>query len=86
MLNTISSQVDAPGSLMSKLELLGMYHEIDGLISELELVVSYYACEKYIYHKQKVQLERGWLTEDILPPLYLDNLLVQVRNKGHNTL
>ena len=86
MLNTISSQADALESLTSKLKLLGMYREIDGLISELELVVSDYAREKDIYHKQKVQLERGWLTEDILPPHYLDNLLLQIRNKGQNTL
>ena len=42
MLNTTSSQADALHSFMSKLELLGMYHEIDGLISELELEVSDY--------------------------------------------
>ena len=35
---------------------------------------------------QDVQLERGWLAEDILPPFYLENVFKQILNKGHKIL
>ena len=44
----------------------------------VEAVARDYIHRKQVFHLQKTQLERGWLTEDILPPEFFGKFICNV--------
>ena len=59
---------------------------VDLNIQQMETVVHTFLIKKQLFHHQKVQLERGWLTEDILPSRILNFVLRQVQAQHMKTL
>ena len=86
LLHSVNAYAGRLANLTERVQILELSRQIDGLISELEIVVNDYRTQKAIFHRQKLQLERGWLTEDILPPPYLHDVLDQIIDKGHEVL
>ena len=73
-------------SINFQVQMLNVSRHIDIKLAMLEAVTRDYIHRKQVFHLQKTQLERGWLTEDVLPPDYLENLLIMFHNLGHTTL
>ena len=86
LLRSINAYAESLSNLTEQVKILELSRGIDGLISELEILVNGYKTQKAIFYSQKLQLEWGWLTEDILPPKYLGDLLNQVKGNGHEVL
>ena len=86
LLHSVNAYAGRLANLTERVQILELSRQIDGLISELEIVVNDYRTQKAIFHRQKLQLERGWLTEDILPPPYLHDVLDQIIDKGHEVV
>ena len=59
---------------------------IDLALQQMELAMQDYRLQERIFHRQKLQLERGWLTEDILTPNSMTAILRTLANTGHHTL
>ena len=54
---------------------------IDGSINSIEMTVDDYARSVMNFHKQIVQLEHGFLTEDILPPHLLETIRQEMQTR-----
>ena len=67
-------------------QILGISRRIDIKLAMLGAITHDYIHRKQVFHLQKTQLEWGWLTEDVLPPEYLENLLIMFHNLRHTTL
>ena len=63
---------------------LALMRHIDNSINEMEEVYADFGLKWQLWHKQRVQLETGHLTEDILPPTQLQEILhrLQTMNFG----
>ena len=59
---------------------------VDNLITQLELPAKEYSRQWQIFHHQKYELERGWLTESTLATTELESILRKLRNQGYYTL
>ena len=59
---------------------------VDLALQQMELALRDYHLQERIFHRQKLQMERGWLTEDILPPTSLADILRKFHTKGYHTL
>ena len=54
---------------------LRIQRQVDLTLQQMELALRDYHLQERIFHRQKTQMERGWLTEDILPPISLRAVL-----------
>ena len=59
---------------------------VDLAILQMEMAIRDYRLQGQIFHRQRLQLERGWLTEDILSPPALASILQLLRRQGHDAL
>ena len=59
---------------------------VDLAILQMEIAICDYRLQEQIFHQQRLQLERGWLTEDILSPPALASILQLLRCQGHGAL
>ena len=59
---------------------------VDLAILQMEIAIRDYRLQEQIFHQQRLQLERGWLTEDILSPPALASILQLLRRQGHGAL
>lgn len=55
-------------------------------ISAMEGAIKEYLVQVQLFHIQRNALHRGWLTMDIFPRAYLDEVLRNIEEKGHQTL
>ena len=60
LLHSINAYAESLSDLTERVQILELSRGIDGLISELEIVVNGYKTQKGIFHSQKLQLEWGW--------------------------
>ena len=51
--------------------------QIDLAIQQMEMAIADYRLQRRIFHRQRLQMERGWLTEDILPRAALRQILAK---------
>ena len=59
---------------------------VDQTLDTLQVQVDHFLAASYRYHKQKMQLERGYLTRDILPANKLFEITQKLVKKGHYIL
>lgn len=59
---------------------------MDSIISYMEQSVHTYIEQLQLFHLQKNQLYRGWLTEDIVPLPILNQILSKLASDGHRPL
>lgn len=65
---------------------LETHQELDRILTILELLTQEYVRQKDTYHVQRTSLEVGHLTEDLLPPSILQDILEQAVTKGFNVI
>ena len=53
--------------------------QIDLAIQQMEMAIADYRLQRRIFHRQRLQMERGWLTEDILPRAALRQILAKIQ-------
>ena len=53
--------------------------QIDLAIQQMEMAIADYRLQRRIFHRQRLQMERGWLTEDILPRAALRQILTKIQ-------
>ena len=81
-----SEEANHTNQLQQSLNSLVLARKVDLNIQQMETVVHTFLIKKQLFHHQKVQLERGWLTEDILPSRILNFVLRQVQAQHMKTL
>lgn len=57
--------------------------QIDQSLLALERSVGAYRRAVDLYHRQRIQLERGMLTDEVMPEAYLEEILDHLQKKGH---
>ena len=86
----LSSNVEAMNNETTRLthavNYLVFARKMDVSLQRVADVLNIYRRQQNIFHQQKMQLERGWLTEEILPPYVLDTVLLQIRQNHMATL
>lgn len=65
---------------------MALARTIDGGILGIEIAVDSYEEARWQYHRQKIQLERGILTEDLLPQHQLQSVLSRMVEHGYEIL
>ena len=85
---TASAEINAKKTHALELQVgrLAVQRQIDLTLQRMELAIRDFRLQQRIFHRQKLQLERGWLTEDILPPRALNRILRKLRTQGYHTL
>ena len=65
---------------------LRVYRTLNDAVMHAERIVKRYIHELKHYHKQKTDIERGWLTERVLNQKQLASILLQIGNRGFTVL
>jgi hypothetical protein len=65
---------------------LEILQQVDRILNALELVGELYHQERNLYHDQRAALEVGHLTEDLLPPKVLEDILQQAISQGYHVI
>ena len=60
--------------------------QVDLAIQQMEMAIADYRLQRRIFHRQRLQMERGWLTEDILPPAALRQILAKIQARPGGVL
>ena len=81
-----NEEANRTNRLRQSLNSLVLALKIDLNIQQKETVLHTFLIQKQPFHHQKVQLERGWLTEDILTSRILNFVLRQVQAQHMKTL
>lgn len=71
-------------SYRTRITSLEIRQEMDRIMQALELVSDVYQQERAAYHVQRAALEVGHLTEDLLPPRTLEDILNQAISQGYH--
>ena len=65
---------------------LRIQRQVDLALQQMEMAIWDYHLQEHVFHRQKTQMEWGWLTEDILPPASLRSILRQLHSRGYHTV
>jgi hypothetical protein len=82
----LNQAIDMQNNLSLVISQLQMQRHIDNNILRMEEIVVDFNVRWQLWHSQKLQLERGILTDDILPIKHLEAILSQIRDKQLGTL
>ena len=82
----LNSNVVTINNIIKRMNVLDVQRKVDTNIQQLETVYNDYLTQKHLYHRQKMQLEREWLTEDVFPPAHLEAVLMEIRTLHFGTL
>ena len=77
---TIQGEMNRTNHVIKMVNNLIWARHIDLNIGQMESAVNDFYAQQQNFHGHRLQLERGWLTEDILPPRVLGTLLQQIQN------
>jgi hypothetical protein len=67
--------------LSTRVDALTLAREIDVSIDQLWGLADAFSAQQALFHRQRVQLERGWLTPDIFPPAHLQSVLRSIQDQ-----
>ena len=71
--------------LAKTIDKLHIRHHVRTIIDKVDRSIHLYLHQVGLFHRQRLQLERGYLTDEILPPAYLQDILRQLGIKKHET-
>ena len=71
--------------LEKTIDQLHIRNHVNNVIGRVDRSIHLYLHQVALFHRQRLQLERGYLTDDILPPAYLHDILNQIRLRKHET-
>ena len=86
MFRRVQDESNRTNALTRSVNSLIMARKIDSTLEQMEAIVADFISKSHVFHLQRMQLERGWLTEDILPPRILGNILRQIQSNHMGTL
>lgn len=86
MMTVIRSNINVTNTLIRHMTTAHLMRKIESNLQQMEMVRDDYLRKESIYHRQRMQLERGWLTEDILPLSMLEDILHQIQLQHHQVL
>ena len=66
------------------IHMLHVRHTITTLLATIGRAMNTYHRLTQTFHRQRIQLEQGQLTDEILPEPYLEEILLKLKNKGHD--
>ena len=69
--------------LAKTINTLHIRRSVDIIIAKLERSVNLYLHQLTLFHKQRQELERGYLTDEIMPVAYLEDVLQQLTKRKH---
>ena len=82
----LDQALDIQDNMTLAISNLQLQRAIDNNILRMQEIVDDFNIRWQLWHSQKLQLERGILTDDILPMAQLTSILEQVRSKQLGTL
>ena len=75
LLQVVQSEANQTNELVGVVNSILMARHVDTDLQQMETLIQEFHTQRQDFHQHRLQLERGWLTEDILPPAILDRLL-----------
>ena len=82
-LNETQARLDKQNALITGVKIS---RSIDNMLHDVEISIASHIDTLRHFHVQKLDLERGWLTENILNVAHLRNCLHHVKTRGYLTL
>ena len=86
LFQNIRIEANETNALIKSISKLDFSRRMDLNLQQMKDVVHHFRLQQQVFHQQRVQLERGFLTEDILPVHILQDVLRQMRERHLATL
>ena len=86
LLTAVEEEMSDIDFLQQELRYATWARRIDVSLSQLETLMNEYQSHRQLYHTQRIALERGWLTEDILPVRILSIILTEISKTNMRVL